>query len=130
MRDLTTSNQKDDVLGKRVLVPNSSLVKIIGDAFIPRLVREGTRLTRNREERLEGLLVKVTLRVLGGLVGHQCRRECVTGRRDEDASELGEEEVWIVLNGGVEAGLAKREEGGVLLGRRLDRGQLSNNEHR
>ncbi len=35
---------------------------------------------------------------------------------DEDAGELGEEEVGVCVDGVVEAGLAEGEEGGVLLG--------------
>ena len=34
---------------------------------------------------------------------------------DEDAGELGEEEVGVCVDGVVEAGLAEGEEGGVLL---------------
>lgn len=49
------------------------------------------------------------------MVGHHAGREGVAGRGDEDASELGEEEVRVRGDGVVELGLAEGEKGGVLL---------------
>lgn len=49
------------------------------------------------------------------MVGHHARREGVAGGGDEDAGELGEEEVGVRGDGVVELRLAEGEEGGVLL---------------
>ena len=49
------------------------------------------------------------------MVGHHARRESVAGWGDENASELGEEEVGVCGDGLVELFLAEREESFVLV---------------
>ena len=49
------------------------------------------------------------------MVGHHAGREGVAGWRDQDAGELGEEEVGVCGNGVVESGLAEREQSCVLV---------------
>ena len=49
------------------------------------------------------------------MVRHHTGREGVAGRGDENAGELGEEEVGVCGDGVVELCLAERKESGVLL---------------
>lgn len=58
--------------------------------------------------------------VLCGFIAHHCGGKGVAGGSDEDAGELGKEEVGVVLYGVVEPTLAEAEEGGVLFGGGLD----------
>ena len=81
-----------------------------------RLILEIPRVSSDREEGFERFLIKVTLRILSRVVGHHGWGEGVAGRSNQDAGKLGKEEVWVGLDGIVEATLAKAEEVGVLLG--------------
>ena len=54
------------------------------------------------------------------MIGHHAGWEGVAGRGDQNAGELGEEEVGVCGDGVVELCLAEREESGVLLIRRLN----------
>lgn len=54
------------------------------------------------------------------MVGHHAGREGVAGRGDEDAGELGEEEVGVCGDGVVELRLAEGQQSCVLLRRGLD----------
>ncbi len=58
------------------------------------------------------------------MIGHHAGREGIAGRGDEDAGELGEEEIGICGDGVVELGLAEGEESGVLVWSRLGSGQV------
>ena len=105
-----------DIRRNRILRPNGTLVPIIRDTLITRLTLEIPRISSDREEGFERFLVKVTLRVLSRMVRHHGWGEGEAGRSNQDAGKLGKEEVWVGLDGIVEATLAEAEEVGVLLG--------------
>ena len=58
------------------------------------------------------------------MVGHHARWEGVAGWGDEDAGELGKEEVRVCRNGVVESCLTEGEESCILLRSGLDSSQL------
>lgn len=98
-----------------VFISNRTLVPVIRDTLVARLIGELTWGTRDSEERFKGLLVKVALRVFCRVVGHHAGWEGVTSRSDEYTGKLGKEEIRVGGDRIVEARLTKWEKGGVLL---------------
>lgn len=101
--------------GDGVRIAEGTSVEIVRDAFPARSVVEGSAFAGDGEEGHQACFVEVAGGVLGGVVGHHAGREGVAGWGDEDAGELGVEEVGVCGDGVVELCLAEGEESCVLL---------------
>ena len=102
-----------------IRIAQRTSVEVVRDAFPARGVFKGSAFARDGEKRHEARLVEVAGGILGGMVGHHAGREGVAGRGDEDAGELGEEEVGVCGDGVVELRLAEGQQSCVLLRRGL-----------
>ena len=103
-----------------VWIAEGTSVEIVRNAFPARVVFKGSTLASNREERHEAGLVQVARWILGRMVGHHAGREGIAGWGDENAGELGEEEIGVCSDGAVELCLAEGKESCVLFRSRLD----------
>jgi hypothetical protein len=127
---VTTDVQQTRVLGsvlenieKEVydgeLIAYRATVPVLRNALPALVDLEVTRLvTLDTEKAGEDLSGEVAFGVLAGVVGHHSRREGIRGRRDQDTSEGGVEEVTVGLLRVLEPFVVERCESGVLLGGR------------